>query len=536
MPQPPATPGVYIHEVASQSKPIEGVSTSVAAFVGLAPWGPSNTPTRVTSWTSFARTFGVPHSKETPDGPFMEGAYLAHAVYGFFLNGGGACWVVRVGPGTYGTVPQKALPSAADPDTEAFRILASEAAQEAGETVSVELTEEKPTPPGKPPGGEKGSGDAASGDSGWTPNPTFTLEVKAGDETETYSGLTIAPGPQYLVTTVNSRSKLVQVVVGGGTGAVTPVPAAGTYTLAPPDPQEEPAPSPVDITGDSSRGTGAGGLTITDEITMVCVPDLMSLAASDQDIRGVQSLVAAACTDGRRMAILDPPPGLSAQEIAEWQQDDATPTSEFATLYWPWIRVMHPTDGNLIEVPPCGHVAGLWARTDDTRGVFKAPANEEVMGAVGLATEINDKDQEPLNRSGINCIRGFPGRGIRTWGARTLATDFDAEWMYVNVRRLFNYLIASIQSGTSWAVFEPNDQTLWGQLRVSVTNFLMGVWREGGLFGASPDEAFFVKCDTETNPPDLIDVGQVNIQVGVAPVKPAEFVIFQISQYALPAA
>jgi phage tail sheath protein FI len=538
MPQPPATPGVYVHEIPSQNKPIEGVGTSIAAFIGLAPWGPVNTPTRVTDWTSFARTFGVPHSKQTPNGPFMEGAYLAHAVYGFFENGGGACWVVRVGPGAYGTVPQKALPSASDPDVVAFRVLATPAAQEAGQEVSVVLAEEKAasTPAaGGAKGESKGAANgepkgAASGGSSWKPNPTFTLEVKAGEQTEEYKGLTVTHGPNYLLTAVNTQSKLVEIVAGDG-GEVPALPAPDTYTLEVPQAASEPSATPVDIAGDSSRRTGLGGLAITDEITMVCVPDLMSVAKSDEDIRTVQTALADVCTQDRRMAILDPPQGLGAQAIAEWQQSEQTPATAFATLYWPWIRVLNPIDGHLVEVPPCGHVAGLWARTDGARGVAKAPANEVVMGAVELATDIGDLDQEPLNRNGVNCIRSFPGRGIRTWGARTLATDSDPEWKYLNVRRLFNYLTASIARGTSWAVFEPNDEMLWGQLRIAVTNFLMGAWREGSLFGASPDQAFFVKCDAETNPPDLIEAGQVNIRVGVAPVEPAEFVIFQISQH-----
>jgi uncharacterized protein len=561
MPQPPATPGVYINEVASQNKPIEGVGTSVAAFVGLAPWGPLNTPTRVTDWSSFERTFGVPHSKQAPNGPFMQGAYLAHAVYGFFENGGGVCWVVRVGSGAYGTVPQQALPSASDPDVVALRVLATAAAQQSGNEVSVVLTEEaqadgagagkaagdaktaagaKEAGSSKEAGGSKeaaaskeaaGSKEVSTGDSAWKPNPTFKLEVTAGDQSEEYSGLTLTHGPNYLLTTVNTQSKLVELVAGGGGGETPIVPAAAKYTLTVPDQASEPRP-PAEkaIVGDPSLRTGLGGLALADEITMVCVPDLMSLAEGPEDIRAVQTALADLCTRERRMAILDPPQSLGAQEIFEWQQSEQTPATAFATLYWPWIRVMNPIDGHLVEVPPCGHVAGLWARTDGARGVAKAPANEQVMGAVELATDIGDRDQEPLNRNGVNCIRGFPGRGIRTWGARTLATDSDPEWRYVNVRRLFNYLTASIARGTSWAVFEPNDEMLWGQLRVAVTNFLTGVWRDGGLFGASPNEAFYVKCDAETNPPDLIEAGQVNIRVGVAPVEPAEFVVFQISQ------
>jgi phage tail sheath protein FI len=179
-------------------------------------------------------------------------------------------------------------------------------------------------------------------------------------------------------------------------------------------------------------------------------------------------------------------------------------------------------------------MAGVWARTDGTRGVHKAPANEVVLGANGLGFQVTHEEQGGLNRVGINCIRAFPGRGIRVWGARTLSSD--PEWRYLNVRRLFNYISESIIEGTQWAVFEPNDHRLWTRLRISSANFLMRVWRDGALFGATPEEAFFVKCDGENNPPDVIEAGQVVVEIGIAPVKPAESVVFRISQFTAGAA
>jgi Bacteriophage tail sheath protein len=190
---------------------------------------------------------------------------------------------------------------------------------------------------------------------------------------------------------------------------------------------------------------------------------------------------------------------------------------------------MDPLSKSPMMIPPSGHVAGIWARTDSTRGVHKAPANEVVLGANGLAFQVTGEEQGGLNQVGINCIRSFPGRGIRVWGARTLSSD--PEWRYLNVRRLFNYVSESIMNGTQWAVFEPNDQRLWTQLKISTSNFLTRVWRDGALFGSTPDQAFYVKCDAETNPPDVVEAGQVIVEVGIAPVKPAEFVIFRISQF-----
>jgi phage tail sheath protein FI len=232
---------------------------------------------------------------------------------------------------------------------------------------------------------------------------------------------------------------------------------------------------------------------------------------------------------GDRVAILDPPPGLNAQQIKEWRVDKARYDSKYATLYWPWIKVFDPATRATQYVPPSGHVAGIWGRNDDTRGVHKAPANEVIRGAVELETQITKNEHGLLNPTGINCIRAFPGGGIRVYGARTLSSD--PAWRYLNVRRLFNYLEESILNGTQWVVFEPNDDALWARIRRTVNDFLVNQWRAGALFGLTPDEAFFVKCDRETNPSQGIDAGEVVCMIGVAPVKPAEFVVFRLSQF-----
>jgi Bacteriophage tail sheath protein len=203
----------------------------------------------------------------------------------------------------------------------------------------------------------------------------------------------------------------------------------------------------------------------------------------------------------------------------------------FTCVYFPWITVLDPIDDTLVNVPPSGHMAGIWARTDATRGVHKAPANETVNGALNLTYRLTRDEQGVLNDVGVNCLRLFAHAGIRCWGARTRA-DPASEWRYLNVRRLFNMIEESIAEGTNWIVFEPNDRTLWKNIRRDIGAFLTRVWRDGALFGATPDEAFFVKCDEETNPPDVIDAGQVVAIVGIAPVKPAEFVVFQVMQSA----
>ncbi|HKN51722.1 MAG TPA: phage tail sheath subtilisin-like domain-containing protein, partial [Amycolatopsis sp.] len=248
-----------------------------------------------------------------------------------------------------------------------------------------------------------------------------------------------------------------------------------------------------------------------------------------EGVKAVQLAMIAHCElMGDRMAILDPPPSLSPQEIKDWRLDQAGYDSKYAALYYPWVKVLDPATGVNTFIPPSGHMAGVWARTDATRGVHKAPANEVVRGALALETHLTKAEQELLNPIGVNCVRSFSGKGIRVWGARTLSSD--PAWRYLNVRRLFNYLEESILNGTQWVVFEPNDDALWARIRRTISAFLVMEWRKGALFGLTPDEAFYVKCDRETNPAEGIDLGQVICEVGIAPVKPAEFVIFRLAQ------
>ena len=182
-------------------------------------------------------------------------------------------------------------------------------------------------------------------------------------------------------------------------------------------------------------------------------------------------------------------------------------------------------------MPPSGHIAGVWARVGEERGVHKAPANEILRGAQALAYEVTAADQAILNPDGINAVRSFSGEGIKVYGARTLATVGNQSWKYVNVRRLFNYLVRSVDRGMRWAVFEPNDHDLWGRLQRNIRAFLWTEWKDGKLFGATPEEAFYVKCDGDLNPTEQRDLGRVFVEVGVNPVKPAEFVIINIGQW-----
>jgi phage tail sheath protein FI len=298
-----------------------------------------------------------------------------------------------------------------------------------------------------------------------------------------------------------------------------------------------PTPTFDEFKGDISERRGVEGLEVLDDVTMVVVPDLMTTMPGEKldldMVKAVQGMMITHCERmGDRVAILDAPPNLTPQEVKNWRMNIAGFDSSYAAMYYPWIEIMDPITSKPVKVPPSGHIAGVWARSDSTRGVHKAPANEIVQGALGLGYQTTKGEQDTLNPIGVNCIRAFPGRGIRVWGARTLTSD--PAWRYINVRRLFNYVEKSIENGTQWIVFEPNDRMLWGKVRRDVTNFLTMVWRDGALFGASPSEAFYVKCDDELNPPASRDLGRLVVEIGMAPVKPAEFVIFRISQWAGP--
>jgi len=205
--------------------------------------------------------------------------------------------------------------------------------------------------------------------------------------------------------------------------------------------------------------------------------------------------------------------------------------TDYAAFYFPWIEVFDPGLNRRVFAPPSGHVAGVYARVDTERGVHKAPANEPVLGALGLRYAVSKPQQAGLNPQGVNVIRDLNGN-IRVFGARTIGGDANGEWKYVNIRRLFLFLRESIDEGTQWTVFEPNTPALWAKITLNVGAFLRNVWRDGALFGATPEQAFYVKCDAETNPPEVRDAGRVVTEVGVAVVKPAEFVIFRISQWA----
>ena len=291
------------------------------------------------------------------------------------------------------------------------------------------------------------------------------------------------------------------------------------------------------VAGGEDQPTGLDLFEQIDEIAIVAAPGYTDADSYDAVLTHCEQLQ-------DRVAILDAPEtvadidlltqvatataggaGEAPAGLRARQSDDG-----YGAYYFPWITVRDPLGSQRVNVPPSGHVAGVWARTDASRGVHKAPANEILRGALNLTYRLTRDELGVLNTSSVNCIRLFGREGIRVWGARTLAAS-SSEWRYLNVRRLFNMIKESIAENTRWIVFEPNDYTLWKSIRRDISAFLTMLWRDGALMGRTAQEAFFVKCDEETNPQESINQGRVVTLIGIAPVKPAEFIIFRISQH-----
>ncbi|HWQ14147.1 MAG TPA: phage tail sheath subtilisin-like domain-containing protein [Roseiflexaceae bacterium] len=518
MPGPYHTPGVYIEEIPSGSRPIQGVSTSIAAFLGVTEKCPVDEsgatllgrPFLVTSWDQYTEYFGG----------YPEGAMLPVAVRGFFENGGGICYVESLmtagAPAARGN-GAPARPTLQLPSRAAGGAPALELESKVSEPVTVIVSDA--SEPGE---------------------DLFKVVVRsAGGQEETYDNVTFNRGREVRnVVQALQRSKLVAVrEIENPAPLAERRPAASTYTL--PAPLAAPAQAPAKSITELAQGNlddrvGLDGLEAITEITMVCMPDIMEMQRtgkiSMEDAIGLQSALIAHCEKmGDRMAILDAPYGMKVQQVKEWRTAKANYSSKFAALYYPWIVIQNPRGRGQIAAPPSGFMAGIYARVDSERGVHKAPANEVVRLATDLELQVTDREQALLNPVGVNCIRAFPGRGIRVWGARTL-DDPAGEWRYINVRRLFNYIEESIFEGTQWVVFEPNDMDLWERVKRTVSAFLTGLWRDGMLFGATPEEAFYVRCDAALNPPSSRDRGELHVEVGIAPVKPAEFVVFRFKQ------
>lgn len=418
-------PGVYVQEVPSGARSIGQANTSIAGFVGVAPDPLAHLDEArvLDNWTQFVDQY-VGHA--------TQGTPLSNAVFGFFANGGGRCYVVNIGTG--GSLTGTARKPTGLTLFEAIDDISMVAAP--------------------------GYADA--------------------DAYEALQAHVEHPLRQDRMAILDTVEKVDDV------GALTRAATSGV-----PD-----APEPGEAEGDGAETEEPDG-----------GPHPASSPAS-----GPASPPGSRATGEDALGAPQSPGGYTA-------------------LYFPWIVMTDPVSGKKVTQPPSGHMAGVWARVDGSRGVHKAPANEPVQGALDLVRRVSRGEQEVLNPAGVNCIRYFPGEGIRVWGARTKAPEA-SEYRYINVRRLTNMIKESVADGTRWVVFEPNDHTLWKSIRRDIGAFLTNVWRDGALLGTTPQQAFFVKCDEETNPPEVRDAGQVVTLIGIAPVKPAEFVIFKLMQSA----
>jgi phage tail sheath protein FI len=538
------SPGVYVEEIDRGPKPIEGVGTAMAAFVGFtekAEWTREvdgemvtqellNLPQLVTNWSQYVQRFGG----------FVQGAYLPHAVYGYFHNGGSRCYVVSVK--TIGKAQAALLGADGKPH---LMIRAKQAGFDGLRLrVKVDVPElpagAKTKGAAKPKEGEEAPAPAEPAEL-----PPFTVTVERQATSGAWQVKEVLPEIT-LVELKEEGVKKVQVAYKNNRAPewIDLIPEAAPLAKIWPAAQQQSlnleqkmlaSATSKEFKGDVTERSGVEGLEVMEDVTMLCVPDLMSTPPGEKlnldQVKAVQTAMIAHCERlGDRVAIIDSPPNATPQEIKDWRMNIAGYDSSYAALYYPWIQVDDPILNRPIYIPPSGHMAGIWARNDNTRGVHKAPANEVVLGATGLAYNCTKGEQDTLNPNGVNCIRAFPGRGIRVWGARTLSSN--PSWRYINVRRLFNYVEKSIERGTQWVVFEPNDLMLWARVRRDVGAFMSTVWSSGALFGASPGQAFYIKCDEELNPSESRDLGRLIIEIGMSPVKPAEFVIFRISQWA----
>ncbi|MGE0825105.1 MAG: phage tail sheath family protein [Candidatus Binatia bacterium] len=511
------SPGVYVEEIELGPRPIEGVSTSTAGFLGETLRGPLE-PRLVTGFEEFKRLYGgyLPVDQST----------LPFAVDGFFKNGGQRCFIGRIiaqdAVSTSGDHDGKISITAIGPGTWGNRIaikIEAGSLQQPNQPAShIKLTvmywdQLPPTP----------LVDPTDPVNITNPNRRTPTLLEVYDNLEADKALL-----NFFETRVNSSSSLINVKqIAPDTPALLPLSllaglgTAGTdgAQVAIGDYQGREVPSFADA--NTIHKTGLKGFEQVDEISILCAPSHHAVATLDTEL-------IAHCTQMRdRFVVLHSDPtkhSLSTINNIRPPQD-----TTYAAFYFPWIKVFDPLINQDSTIPPSGHIAGIYAKTDIERGVFKAPANEVVVGARSLQFQITKREQDILNPRGVNCVRVFPGRGIRVWGARTASTN--TLWKYINVRRFFLFLGESIDEGTQWVVFEPNDERLWARVKQTITQFLTTQWRNGALMGLKPQEAFFVKVDRTTMTQDDIDNGRLICIIGVAPVKPAEFVIFRLAQF-----
>jgi uncharacterized protein len=563
MPVRPTYPGVYIEEVSSGVRTITGVATSIAAFVGRTLRGPENEPISINSYGDFERIFG---------GLWTESP-LSFAVRDFYLNGGSQAIIVRL----FNPPPTPAVAAGAAataPSTVKAAITCAGLTFEAASpgswgsnlraVVDIDVSKEVALQMGL---------DPSKADQKLF-NLTIT-DTSPGGAVERFLNLTIIPRKSRSINKVlENESKLLQ--LRGELPSPMPAPIIAAYTaqeglitalkatpqvpadvdaaktaiataannlksLVPTAGSDGIALSKNDFSGNNLRSQKKGlfALEKADLFNLLCIPP--HTLEGDLEITLIGE-AAAYCEERRAMLLVDPPSGWNDKDKAREGftdpiEDNIGTRSINAAIFFPRLKQPNPLRNNQIEdFVPCGAVAGIFARTDSQRGVWKAPAGLEatLVGVPQLSVPLTDAENGELNPLGINCLRAFPIAGRVVWGSRTMrgADQLASEYKYIPVRRLTLFLEESLYRGTQFAVFEPNDEPLWAQLRLNIGAFMQNLFRQGAFQGRSPREAYFVKCDKETNPQNDINLGIVNVVVGFAPLKPAEFVVIKIQQIA----
>lgn len=574
-------PGIYSEESRGRFVPITLGPSGIPGFLGITERGPSHTPVRITEIPQFYEVFG----------DLKEGGFLAPAIEAFFKNGGRECFVLRVvhrGRGSFGGGATAACLKLKD--LEGYPTLLVEAISEGlwGNSLSISARIQPPRAQ------TFLTLDARPGDTcvtirsthgfrpgtlvrlfneereyyrfitriaektiGWSEEeplpeglaaraPTyvepveFELRVKAPFAEEVFRDLSMSPGsPSFVERVVSERSRLIRVK-----SLASPSPPPRNFPATVEDvPLQGGADGIEFITPDDFVGmsegpgerTGLSAFEVVEEIDLLAAPDILWLYQKNagkpglpfstlKDVEVVHEAMVAQCERLKdRFAILDSPFPSDPRRTREYRLQFDSP---FGALYFPWVVV--DRKGERQTIPPCGHVAGIIARCDAEMGVHRPPANEVLADALDLAVLLREEDIGALNAEGINCITSASVRGLRIWGARTVCSD--PQYRYINVRRIINAIVKAMNAHLQWVVFEPNVPSLWKTITRNVSDFLTDLWRKGYFRGQVPEEAFFVKCDEETNPPEERDAGRLIVEVGVAPVRPAEFLIVRVAQ------
>jgi phage tail sheath protein FI len=502
MPLPLTHPGVYIEEVPSGVRTITGVATSIGLFIGWAARGPTDRAVRIASFADYERTYGRLDSR----------TLLGYAVQQFFSNGGSDAYVIRL----------VAVADDADPDV----VGASAATATVG---NLAFTAASP--------GEWARQYAVRVTMRTDAGVTDRFKVEVVDAAtkaivfEVYENLSItSTDGRFADAVINDRSAFITVAAG----TTTPTNETKPFSNGADGSVLDPNSTDTDLQAAFHKGL----LALFDTGSIANRLDLFNLvcAPGESNADTIQKLQAA-CKDKRAFLIVDCTEDAQVSGAAAEMAGLNGAQPSYAAYYFPWVRSADPLQNGAIRAfPPGGYVAGIYARTDAARGVWKAPAGIDaaLTGAVGFAVPMSDAENGQLNPHGVNCLRTLPVYGNVVWGARTMDGDNDrgSEWKYVPVRRMALFLEESLFRGTQWVVFEPNDEPLWAQIRLNIGAFMQTLFRQGAFQGTTPREAYFVKCDRETTTQADINLGIVNIHVGFAPLKPAEFVVIRIQQIA----